>query len=220
MIKIEREIDGLNIAFNYTQGKRYRIYAYDGMQIGWILERSSGFTHAIRRQVIETHRPFIIDVFDMHMNLAFTITRGFRLINSDVDVVLPLQSESSKLPNEDLYDSKTHGLIIGSSIGKWHLWKRRYTLFALDDSAKELCKFAKIDSPITTWDFVLKDSNGNNIATAYREFSNLVGRVVTDTGLYFLNFNDITLNARAVMIANIISVDFDYFSKRDGNSRR
>ncbi|GMM29464.1 Aim25 protein [Martiniozyma asiatica (nom. inval.)] len=239
---LERQIEYLNLFLSFEQGNKYKILASNGDQIGWAIERDFGISKAILRQIYRTHRPFVVDVMDMQGNVALTVKRGFSLINSHIRAILPLDEYSINSIDSRLFEEKENGMLLGETVQQWHLWRRKYNLFvpgvvqnnnssntpeltrgqinSMDNSQNNeiisLTQFACVNTPFLSWDFPMYDSQGQIVATISRNFSGVFREVLTDTGVYVVDFNGIGWLERSVMLANAISIDFDYFSRHSG----
>lgn len=123
------------------------------------------------------------------------------------------------------------GIIIGETIQNWHLWRRRYELFQHDSlTTNEFNQFAEIDAPFLSFEFSLLDESRRIIGSVDRNWVGLGRELFTDTGVYIIRMdstqsfrgvypqdiisnNVLTLDQRAVLLANAVSIDFDYFSR-------
>ncbi|GMG55780.1 unnamed protein product [Ambrosiozyma monospora] len=193
-----------------------------GQQIAWLQERDFGIFKAITRQFYRTHRPFTVDLIDLEGQILMTIHRPFSFINSHIKAILP------GIQNGD----HREGLIIGESIQNWHLWRRRYNLFdSMGDN--QYVQFGKIDAGFLQWEFGVENEQGQISGAVSRNFVGLFREFMTDTGVYvvrmdpssFYGLDDIysnvapvgmNLDQKAVMLANAVSIDFDYFSRKSG----
>jgi hypothetical protein len=128
----------------------------------------------------------------------------------------------------------------------WHLWRRRYDLFLRDAPEPILSKpgepqpepeldrfaqFAKIDEGFWAWQFTLRGSRGEELASISRAFRGFGREIFTDTGQYTVSFSplppsaedntprepivmrELSLQERALVLAMAVNVDFDYFSR-------
>lgn len=98
-----------------------------------------------------------------------------------------------------------------------------------------MVQFARIDEPLLSWDFTVREQYDRVIGSVNRNFGGFAREIFTDTGVYALRMDSaaqqsalesadgkelerydvpsLTLDQRAVMIATAVSVDFDYFSR-------
>lgn len=217
---IERQMEFMNVILGFEQANRYKIMNSRGDQIGFMEEKDMGLLKVLGRQFFRLHRPFDIDVFNNYGDLLLTIKRPFSFINSHIKCYLPGYDRDGQLMHE----------IIGESIQSWHLWRRKYNLFKLeDDETDEYEQFGAIDAPFLSFDFPVTNENGDVIASVDRNWVGLGRELFTDTGVYIIRMDPasfeglgdmypsvagpLTLDQRAVLLGNAVSIDFDYFSR-------
>lgn len=217
---IERQIEFMNIMLGFEQANRYKIMNSLGDQIGYMVEKDFGILKAIGRQFFRLHRPFDIDVFNNYGDLLMTIKRPFSFINSHIKCLLPGYDARGDMMYE----------VIGESVQSWHLWRRRYNLFKLEDEqTDEYEQFGLIDSPFLAFDFPVRNEDGDVIASVDRNWVGLGRELFSDTGIYIIRMDPasfaglgnlyptvagpLTLDQRAVLLGNAVSIDFDYFSR-------
>ncbi|ABN66823.2 phospholipid scramblase 1 [Scheffersomyces stipitis CBS 6054] len=217
---IERQIEIANVILGFEQANRYKIMNSTGEQIGYMQEKDLGILKVIGRQFFRLHRPFDIDVFNNYGDLLLTIKRPFSFINSHIKCFLPGYDTDNSLIFEK----------IGESIQSWHLWRRRYNLFKLEDEVTDdFNQFGAIDAPFLSFDFPVKNQNGDVIASVDRNWVGLGRELFTDTGVYIVRMDPasfagmgelyptvagpLTLDQRAILLGNAVSIDFDYFSR-------
>lgn len=216
---IERQVEMMNIFLGFEQANKYKILNSMGVQIGYMEEKDFGFLKILSRQFFKLHRPFDVDVFNMFGDKIMTIKRKFSFINSHIKALLPGYDKNDEIITE----------IIGESVQSWHLWRRRYNLFKLDDEPDHYNQFGEIDSPFLSFDFPIRNHNGDVIGSVDRNWVGLGREFFTDTGVYIIRMDPasfegmgnmypkvagpLTLDQRAVVLANAVSIDFDYFSR-------
>lgn len=217
---IERQLEMMNVILGFEQANRYKILNSMGQQIGYMQEKDIGIGKIIARQLFRLHRPFDVDVFNMYGDKLLTISRKFSFINSHIKAKLPGYDENNQIIEE----------VIGESVQSWHLWRRRYNLFKLDDDVTdEYNQFGAIDAPFLSFDFPVKNYQGDVIGSVDRNWVGLGRELFTDTGVYIIRMDPasfaglgnlypkvagpLTLDQRAVLLANAVSIDFDYFSR-------
>ncbi|SCU77555.1 LAME_0A01486g1_1 [Lachancea meyersii CBS 8951] len=123
------------------------------------------------------------------------------------------------------------GTLVGESVQNWHLWRRRYELFQRDNEAGDsFTQFSQIDAPFLSFEFPLMDEEGKIMAGVDRNWVGLGREIFTDTGVYIVRMDStrsfqgvyppenlseqvLNLDQRAVLLANAVSIDFDYFSR-------
>ncbi|CCF59121.1 hypothetical protein KAFR_0G00880 [Kazachstania africana CBS 2517] len=214
-ILLERQLELHNLIFGIEQLNRYKILSPSTNEtVGYAVERPKSLTGFILRQVTKLHRPFVVDIFDNLDNHLFTVSRKFSAINSHI-----------KVWNDDF--------LIGESVQRWHMWRRKYDLFVNRGKAMQnvtLSQFGSIDSPFLAFEFPVYDEVGKINGCVDRNWVGLGREFFTDTGVYVLRFDSrksfegvydmrnlsstiLNLNERAVLLGNAISIDFDYFSR-------
>jgi hypothetical protein len=212
LLIIERQLQILEISLGVIQRNKYVIKNCQGHMLGYIEEKGEGLGNTLVRQFVKKHRPFVFDVFDNHGNLVMNIKRSYQLINSHVKAVLPNDS------------------VIGESVEKFHVLKRQYRLFQAENPSS-FQQFGYINAPSFSHDFSIADEEGSTIGAVDRNWSGLAREMFTDTNVYILRMDPwafqsvkqyysevqgaMTLDQRAVLLANTISIDFDYFSKNE-----
>lgn len=217
---IERQIEMMNIFLGFEQANHYKIMNLMGQQIGYMQERDLGIMRVLGRQFMRLHRPFNVDVFNMYGDHVLTIKRPFAFINSHIKALLPGVDEHGRPVFEE----------IGELIQSWHLWRRRYNLFKLEDEVTDdFEQFGKIDAPFLSFEFPVHNARNDVIGSVDRNWVGLGREFFTDTGVYIVRMDPasfegmgdryplvagpLTLDQRAVLLANAVSIDFDYFSR-------
>ncbi|CAL9728662.1 hypothetical protein MOUN0_E02960 [Monosporozyma unispora] len=229
IVILERQIEYGNLIFGFEQRNRYQLSDPNGNPLGYLLERERSLGQIMLRQVTKLHRPFVVDFYDNENNFLFKLQRNFSFINSRVKVWNEI-GDNNILPEDYL---------VGTSVQNWHLWRRKYDLFAQEamansmeeqDKPHELSQFGYIDAPFLSYDFPVKDENDKIIGSVDRNWVGLGREMFTDTGVYVIRFDSqqsfkgvydqsmlsrqiLNLNQRAVLLSNAISIDFDYFSR-------
>lgn len=218
---IEREIDFSNVIFGFEPQTRYKIMDSFGRQLGYMEEVGFGLMKAIGRQFYRLHRPFTINVYDNLGEIILRIKRPFSIINSHITCLLPGIDADGKLMFET----------VGSSRQQWHLWRRRYNLFKLeDDHSDAFEQFGAIDAPFLAYDFAVKNEAGDVIGGVDRNWVGLGRELFTNAGVYIVRMDPasfaglghlypsvagpLTLDQRAILLATAVSIDFDFFSRR------
>lgn len=232
-IVIRREIEMMNLFLGYEQVNKYSVCDVEGFEIGRIDEDDSlggrGFLNLINRQLFRTRRPFSLDIWDHTMPgvKLGSVNRGFKFINSHVQC--------------HIGDTKSNDIVAGESRQVWAPLRRKYELYAVENPAESISpqdaaldQFGAIDTMFLGWDFRVQDEQGLVIGGCDRSFGGFGREIFTDTGIYILrmdsnqsfngvedpqrmNFNKIlNFYERCALIANCISIDFDYFSRHSG----
>ncbi|KAI5958516.1 uncharacterized protein KGF55_005776 [Candida pseudojiufengensis] len=220
-IVIERTIEYMNLMIGFEQINKYTIMNSSGEIIGFMEEKEAGIGRTVGRQLFRTRRPFEVDVFTPSGELALTIKRPFRFINSYVKSLLPGYNKQNDEPMLE---------IVGESVQKWHLFRRKYNLFKLEDEkTDDYEQFGDIDAPFLSFDFPIINADNKIIASIDRNWVGLGREMFTDTGVYILRFDKesfrglanyddvssqgVTIDQRAIILSCFTSIDFDYFSR-------
>lgn len=217
---IERQVEFMNLFLGFEQANRYKIMNMHGEQIGYMQETDMGIMKMLGRQFFRLHRPFDLEVYNNYGDLVLVIRRPFSFINSHIKAYIPGYNANGEFELE----------ILGESVQSWHLWRRRYNLFKLDDeTTQEYNQFGQIDAPFLSFDFPVQDNDGSVIASVDRNWVGLGREFFTDTGVYIIRMDPasfdgmeniypsvagpLTLDQRAILLGNAVSIDFDYFSR-------
>lgn len=220
MLVVERQLEIMNVFLGYEQANRYTIYNPQGGVLGYMEEADMSFSRAIARQFTRLHRPFTVHVYDTTGNHAMTIRRPFSWINSHIYAVLP---------GRDYTDNSA---VIGESKQEWHLWRRRYNLYLNNVDNNEMDQFGRVDAPFLSFQFPVKNEQEQLVGAVDRNWVGLAREWFTDTGVYVVRMDDaqlqdlgvpvapyqLNLEQRAVMLALMVSIDFDYFSRHSNNN--
>lgn len=222
---IERDFEIMNIMLGFEQPNRYKILNSMGQQIGYMIEKDFGILKAIGRQFFKLHRPFEIEVFNMYGDMLLNIKRPFSFINSHIKCNLPGYDSNGKLMLETL----------GESVQSWHLWRRRYNIFKLEDeTTDDYQQFGEIDSEFLAFAFPIRNENGDVIGSVDKNWVGIGREFFTDTSIYILRMDPasfaglghiypsvagpLTLDQRAILLGTAVSIDFDYFSRHSTGS--
>ncbi|KAF9431512.1 hypothetical protein BGZ76_000206 [Entomortierella beljakovae] len=189
-----RQVEMMNVLVGFEQANKYAIVDPSGAPIGFIAEDDTTFLKAMSRQVLRTHRPFKASVFDLEGNEILKIHRPFAFINSRIMISTP--------------DDR----LIGEVEQEWHLIRRRYNMFTVDQPDPETfpkdadttaistkkktdsrgmnrVQFASIDGGFLALDFDMQNENGQKIASVNRNFVGFARELFTDSGQYALRFD-------------------------------
>ncbi|KAI1316760.1 hypothetical protein EDD11_009498 [Mortierella claussenii] len=189
-----RQIEMMNVLVGFEQANKYAIVDPSGAPIGYIAEEDTTMMKAMSRQVLRTHRPFKASVLDLEGNEILKIHRPFAFINSRIMISTP--------------DDR----LIGEVQQEWHLIRRRYNLFTIEQPDPETMEkdrvtttislerdvsgqrlnrvqFAHIDGGFLALDFDMQDEQGQRMASVNRNFVGFARELFTDSGQYALRFD-------------------------------
>jgi uncharacterized protein YxjI len=182
------------VLVGFEQANKYAIVNPSGTPIGFIAEEDTTMMKAMSRQVLRTHRPFKASVLDLEGNEVLKIHRPFAFINSRIMISTP--------------DDR----LIGEVQQEWHLIRRRYNLFTIEQPDLEgmqkdskttalsterdlsgrglnRVQFAHIDGGFLALDFDMQDEEGQKLASVNRNFVGFARELFTDSGQYALRFD-------------------------------
>lgn len=217
---VTREYEWGNIVFGFEQANRYTIRAAPGGEVvGYIAEEDS-IGKSVARNVLRTHRSFKATILDKNGEAVFVIRRPFYVVSTNLFVDEPGENAKN----------------LGQVEMSWHLWRRRYSLYADGE------QFAEVDTGFLGVDFNMMDERGRRIASVNKDFTGFAREIFTDARQYVLRLdpsynvsaqglvNDtstlaagdhvtgnekdarqLTLSQRAVILAAAVSIDFGKF---------
>ncbi|KAG8217391.1 Scramblase [Butyriboletus roseoflavus] len=193
---VTRQLEMLNIFMGFEQSNRYVITNPAGETLGYIAEEPRSFFSMFARQVFRTHRPFRALVMDFEGSPILWIRRPFSWINSRMFVQRPRDTPEGELVLDTFAEVQQ----------EWHPWRRRYDLFLRSIPHRVLTtltsnpqpepttpethfnQFARVDEGLWAWHFVLRDAQGEGIASVNRAFRGFGREIFTDTGQYTVTF--------------------------------
>ncbi|KAF9962899.1 hypothetical protein BGZ65_007293 [Modicella reniformis] len=189
-----RQIEMMNVLVGFEQANKYTIVDPSGTPVGYIAEEDTNMLKAMSRQVLRTHRPLKASVLDLEGKEVLKIHRPFAWINSRIMISTP--------------DDR----LIGEVQQEWHLLRRRYNLFTMeqpdpttiqrDQKTTDISlerdltgdglnrvQFARIDGGFLALDFDMQDEQGKIVASVNRNFVGFARELFTDSGQYALRFD-------------------------------
>ncbi|KAL4065461.1 Scramblase-domain-containing protein [Scleroderma citrinum] len=203
VLVVTRQLEMLNIFVGFEQSNRYVISNVAGEALGYIVEEPRGLLSMFSRQFFRTHRPFRALVMDLDGSPILWV-RGHYGRGKDPSPIcvdkFPHDSQSPMLHVEQSLDT------FAEVQQEWHPWRRKYNMFlkaapirvltptseselqpkgALEPHFKQ---FARIDEGLWAWHFVVRDADGDGMATISRAFRGFGREIFTDTGQYVVTF--------------------------------
>ena len=165
---ITRQIEMMNIFVGFEQANKYVMYDSNGSIIGGIAELDSGFGGTMMRNLAGTHRSFSCSVLDAQGNEILTVKRGFAVVNSYIRIYRGDE-------------------LLGEVRQVFHFLRRKYELYRHQDG--DMVQFGVIDEPTLSWDFSIKDEDGNVLGSISRNLRGLVRELFSDTGMYVVRLS-------------------------------
>ena len=167
-VAIQRRLEVANLLIGFEQANHYTIYNRHGAIVGYMAEENTSMKSTVLRQVAKVHRPFTATIFDAHGSILMRVERPFYFVSTSLFV-------------RDAYRRE-----IGEVHMKWHLWRRRYSLY------QDKRQFALIDAPWLSWEFTCEDEQGRAVAAVDKNFAGLgtiVQTLFTDAHTYLCHLN-------------------------------
>lgn len=193
IIKQKRELT--EIFLGLETRNQYLLFDHQGAPCGTIVERGSGIKAFLKRLLLKSHRPFVIDVMDAAGKVILEMSRPFFWFFSDISIRVP------------------NGPLLGSAHRKFAIL---YKIYELRDANGQA--FAKIQSSMfKIWTFAIRDTNNNEVARISKKWSGGLKEIFTDADNFMIDFGTASWTAaqRAVILASAISVDFDFFENNN-----
>jgi len=184
------------ILLNWEQRNEYAISGVGVGLLGTMVEQGTGFGAVVARMLLGSHRPLEVVVFGGNNNVLVELERPFYLLNSSLVV------------------RTAAGGVLGRVESRLTLLHKAYDLH--DESGRV---FATIRSPRwRPWTFPILDESGTERAVISKKWGGLMKEYYTDADKFGLDFgnHEWTLSQRAVIMAAMISIDYDYFENNEG----
>ncbi|CAN3355332.1 hypothetical protein DICA4_B12574 [Diutina catenulata] len=201
-LHVKRHNEPLNQWLGWDCLNQYSITNEQGNTVGYIRERDSGSMKAVlQRQMSNTGRAYVIEFFDVYGIPILMVSRGFTLMKSNVGVFLVGVDHQG----QPAYKR------VGFSKEKYHLVKRKYILNL--GTKENPHAFGFINAEPLAWTFdVRDDKKGNDIAQIKRKWMGVAREAFTDSNAYDIDFMNLPMDQRAVVLGCMISIDFDFFT--------
>ena len=187
------------ILVDWEQRNEYSISGDGAGLLGSMVEQRRGLGAIVGRMILGSHRPLEVVVFGAGDRVLLEITRPFYWVTSSLSV------------------RTAAGRLFGRVQSRLALLHRHYDLY--DDSGRV---FATIRSPRwRPWTFPILDASGAQAAVITKSWAGLLREYYTDADNFGLDFgtHEWTLPQRAVLVAAMISIDYDYFENNEGSRR-
>jgi len=144
----------------------YKVYDKDGMQIGSVVQRVSGWHKFLRLFLNKAMFPFMLEIIDNNEQVLLSIHRGWTFWMSKITIV------------------KNDGTTIGFIRQKFKLLKPAFRIFDQNES-----EIGMITGDWKAWNFSIKDNNGNEIGTINKKWAGMAKEFFTTADKYNVSIN-------------------------------
>ena len=177
------------ILINLETKNKYKILDSNQNEVAFMAEKGGGFFSFIIRNILKSHRPMKINIWNNSQEVLLRLERPFHWFFSDLIV-----KDSS-------------GQIQGHVLRQFSILKKKYDL---SDQHKRV--FARIESPIwKLWKFPVFNLQGVEIGLIEKKWGGFLKEALTDADKFQINFPDFTAEEKVVFFAAAVSVDLDFF---------
>lgn len=185
------------ILFGFETRNKYQISNEAGQVIGFCAEQGKGIWSYIIRYILRNHRTLEVFVWDNQGKLIMKIHRPFYWFFST------------------LFVSDGNDNSIGQIEQRFAIFRKKYDLFV-----KSNLRFASINSSFFKFfTFDILDSRDNIIGAIRKKWGGFLKEFLTDADRFGVEFStELDDVKKAIILANVISIDFDYFE--DNANRR
>lgn len=168
---------------------KYKILDTEENELAFMAEKGGGFFSFIIRNILKSHRPMKITVWDNNQGVLIDLKRPFHWFFSDLIVK----------------DSK--GIILGHVLRRFGILSKKYDL-----CDKHKRTFARIESPIwKLWRFPVLNLQGQEIGVIEKKWGGFLKEAFTDADKFQITFPDFSEEEKVVFFAAAVSVDLDFF---------
>jgi len=144
----------------------YKVYDKDGMQIGSVVQRVSGWHKFLRLFLNKAMFPFTLEIIDNNEQVLLSIQRGWTFWMSKITIV------------------KNDGTTLGFIRQKFKLLKPAFRIFDQNES-----EIGMITGDWKAWNFSIKDNNGNEIGTINKKWAGMAKEFFTTADKYNVSIN-------------------------------
>lgn len=196
-IAIKQLKEWAEVLFGFEAANKYVVVGGSGA--GSATENTEGLFGVLRRLVLQTHRPFDIDVVDPRGRPTMNLSRPFFWLFS-----------SMRVEGAD-----------GAPIG--HVQRRFAFLTTIYDVADAGGRIvARVKKPWwRIWRFPVVDAQDRDVASVEKRWGGFFREAFTDSDKYVLTFLDDSLpsSTRGLLLATAINIDLDTFENNTRRSR-
>lgn len=195
---VQQRKEWVEVVIDFETLNKYVILDANKQELGLIAERGGGFGATLRRWLLRSHRPFVIDILSRSGGVLIELSRKFFFFFSDLDV------------------RSAEGERYGSIHRRFGILYKKYDL--RDDMGQV---FARVKSPFwRLWTFPLQATTGPTNSKIAKKWGGGLSEIFTDADTFMIDYADHPWDEkqRAVIFAAAISIDFDFFENNQGSS--
>ena len=144
----------------------YKVYDKDGMQIGSVIQRVSGWHKFLRLFLNKAMFPFLLEIVDNNEQVIISIKRGWTFWMSKITIV------------------KDDGSTLGFIKQKFKLLKPAFRIF--DQNQSEI---GMIKGDWKAWNFTITDNSGSEIGTINKKWAGIAKEFFTTADKYNVTIN-------------------------------
>jgi len=169
---------------------KYEIYDDQKQHLGMAAEVGKGFWKFMVRNVLRSHRPLELNIWNNQKELVFSIKRPFFWFFSDLTI------------------SDASGEVVGIAHRRFSLINKKYDL--VDNRGRLV---ALIKSPFwRLWRFPIMDPQGQQWGLITKKWGGALKEIFTDTDSFKVDFPiNASSQEKALILGTAFTIDLDYF---------
>jgi uncharacterized protein YxjI len=188
-IFIKQTKEWSEILLNLENKNRYSLKDKQGNNIGLFYEKGDGIFQWIKRTILRSHRPFIVELLDSEGKILLSLHRKFFWFFSDLQI------------------RDNNGNSLGQVHRRFGFIYKKYDLVDMNGQT-----FARIKSAIwRLWTFKIYDLSENEMAEISKKWGGILSEAFTDSDQFGVSFGSVETTQKVVLLAAAISIDFDFF---------
>lgn len=196
LIRIHQIREFMEIAIGWETANKYEVLLDDG-RAGYAAERKRGILGALTKNLLKSHRPLTVDVWDADKKLVLTGRRPFYFFFSDLVV------------------KDDNGAVVGEIKTRFGVIKRKYDLLKSTGAV-----FARIESPRwKLWTFFIKDRSGADAGKISKKWGGVFKEIFSDSDSFAVDVSQRQWsdNEKAVLLFAALSIDLDFFEENSSS---
>lgn len=186
------------ILTGFETRNRYQIFNKNNVVVGFCAEQGSGVSAFFKRIFLRNHRPMDILVFNKAGEVILNVERPFYWFFSTMTIKNPA------------------GRVLGVIEQQFSIFRKKYDLF------QGSRQFATINSGyFRFFTFEIENNLGHKIGVITKKWGGFLKELFTDADSFGVEFSDknLSIEQKAIIFCNSISIDMDYFENNTGNNR-